>query len=106
MSESKTLFLDLVPSAQESITAAVERLEHVGLAAAGAARHLVDPYLEAVRSTRRYLSVDHTQLVDATVGYAGRLAERQRGFLTELGDTLLGRNGVHRPAKSRASAAA
>lgn len=106
MSETKTLYLDVVPTAQESITAAVERIENVGLAAAGAARHLVDPYIDAVRATRRYLSVDHTQLADATVGYAGKLAEQQQKFLTELGDVLLGKSSAHRAAKPRTSAAA
>jgi hypothetical protein len=106
MSETKTLYLDLVPSTQENLTAAVERLENVGLAAAGAARHLVEPYIEAVRSTQRYLSLDHGQLVDATVGYVGKLAEQQRGFLNELGDVLLGKAGAHRPAKQRSGSSA
>ena len=106
MSETKTLYLDLVPTAQENITGAVERLENIGLAAAGAARHAVDPYIEAVRSTRRYLSVDHTQVLDATVGYVAKLAEQQRGFLAELGDVILGKPGAQRPAKPRSSAAA
>ena len=105
MSETKTLYLDLVPSTQESITTAVEKIESVGLTAAGVARHLVEPYLDAVQSTRRYLSVDHTQLVDATVGYAGKFAEQQQKFLSELGDVLVGKQGAHRPAK-RSSAAA
>ena len=106
MSETKTLYLDLVPSTQESISTAVERIESVGLSAAGVARHLVEPYLDAVQSTRRYLSFDHTQVVDATVGYAGKLAEQQQKFLSELGDVLLGKQGSHRPAKPRSSAAA
>ena len=105
MSETKTLYLDLVPTTQDSISSAVEKIEYVGLAAAGAARHLVEPFIEAVQSTRRYLTVDHTQLVDATVGYAGKLAEQQQKFLSELGDVLVGRQGAHRPAK-RSSAAA
>ena len=106
MSETKTLYLDLVPSTQESVSVAVEKIESVGLAAASAARHLVEPYLEAVQSTRKYLSVDHTQVVDATVGYAGRFAEQQQKFLSELGDVLLGKQGAHRTAKPRSSAAA
>jgi hypothetical protein len=105
MSETKTLYLDLVPTTQDSISSAVEKIENVGLAAAGAARHLVEPFIEAVQSTRRYLSVDHTQLVDATVGYAGKFAEQQQKFLSELGDVLVGKQGAHRPAK-RSSAAA
>ena len=83
----------------------MEKIENVGLAAAGAARHLVEPFIEAVQSTRRYLTVDHTQLVDATVGYAGKFAEQQQKFLSELGDVLVGQQGAHRPAK-RSSAAA
>jgi hypothetical protein len=107
MSETKTLYLDLVPTSQEHLTAAVERLEGIGLAAAGAVRHLVDPYLDAFGATRKYLGVDHTQVVDATVGYAGRLAEQQRQFLTELGDALLGKSPArHGGAKPRSSAAA
>ncbi|TMD08156.1 MAG: hypothetical protein E6I76_13120 [Chloroflexi bacterium] len=106
MSETKTLYLDLVPSTQESITTAVEKIESVGLTAAGVARDLVEPYLDAVQSTRRYLTFDHTQLVDATVGYAGKLAEQQQRFFSELGDVLLGKRGSHRPAKPRTSAAA
>jgi hypothetical protein len=106
MSESKTLYLDLVPSAQENLTAAVERLENVGLAAAGAARHLVEPYIEAVRSTQRYLTVEHTQLVDATAGYVSKFADQQRGFLNELGDVLLGKAGAHRQTKSRSGSSA
>ena len=105
MSETKTLYLDLVPTTQDGISSAVEKIENVGLAAGGAARHLVEPFVEAVQSTRRYLTVDHTQLVDATVGYAGRFAEQQQKFLSELGDVLVGRQGAHRPAK-RSSAAA
>lgn len=105
MSETKTLYLDLVPTTQDSISSAVEKIENVGLAAAGAARHLVEPFIEAVQSTRRYLTVDHTQLVDATVGYAGKFAEQQQKFLSELGDVLVGKQGAHRPAK-RSSAAA
>ena len=105
MSETKTLYLDLVPTTQDSISSAVEKIENVGLAAAGAARHLVEPFIEAVQSTRRYLTVDHTQLVDATVGYAGKFAEQQQKFLAELGDVLVGKQGAHRPAK-RSSAAA
>jgi hypothetical protein len=105
MSETKTLYLDLVPTTQDSISSAVEKIENVGLAAAGAARHLVEPFIEAVQSTRRYLSVDHTELVDATVGYAGKFAEQQQKFLSELGDVLVGKQGAHRPAK-RSSAAA
>jgi hypothetical protein len=105
MSETKTLYLDLVPTTQDSISSAVEKLENVGVAAAGAARHLVEPFIEAVQSTRRYLTVDHTQLVDATVGYAGKFAEQQQKFLSELGDVLVGKQGAHRPAK-RTSAAA
>jgi hypothetical protein len=105
MSETKTLYLDLVPTTQDSISSAVEKIENVGVAAAGAARHLVEPFIEAVQSTRRYLTVDHTQLVDATVGYAGKFAEQQQKFLSELGDVLVGKQGAHRPAK-RTSAAA
>ena len=105
MSDTKTLYLDLVPTTQDSISSAVEKIENVGLAAAGAARHLVEPFIEAVQSTRRYLSVDHTQLVDATVGYTGKFAEQQQKFLSELGDVLVGKQGAHRPAK-RSSAAA
>ena len=105
MSETKTLYLDLVPTTQDSISSAMEKIENVGLAAAGAARHLVEPFIEAVQSTRRYLTVDHTQLVDATVGYAGKFAEQQQKFLSELGDVLVGKQGAHRPAK-RSSAAA
>lgn len=106
MSESKTLYLDLVPSTQEHLTAAIERVEGIGLAAAGAVRHLVDPYLDAFGATRRYLGVEHAQVLDATVGYAGRLAEQQRQFLTELGDVVLGRSTSHRNSKQRGSAAA
>jgi hypothetical protein len=105
MSETKTLYLDVVPSTQESLTAAVERLENAGLTVAGAARHLVEPYIDAVSSTRRYLGVDHTQLVDATVGFAGKVVEQQRGFLVELGDVLLGKAPARHP-KARSSAAA
>ena len=104
MSETKTLYLDLVPSTQESVSVAVEKIESVGLAAAGAARHVVEPFIDALQSTRRYLSVDHTQLVDATVGYAGRFAEQQQTFLSELGDVVLGKHAAHRPAKARSAA--
>jgi hypothetical protein len=106
MSETKTLYLDLVPSTQENLSVTVERIESVGLAAAAAARHLAEPFVDAVQSTRRYLSVDHTQLVDATVGYAGRFAEQQQKFLAELGDVVLGKQGSHRTARPRSSAAA
>lgn len=106
MSESKTLYLDLVPTTQEHLTAAIERVEGIGLAAAGAVRHLVDPYLDAFGATRRYLGVEHTQVLDATVGYAGRLAEQQRQFLTELGDVVLGRTASHRSTKQRSNSAA
>jgi len=105
MSETKTLYLDLVPTAQEGVSQAVERLDGVVLAAAGAARHVVEPYVNAVRSTVRYLSVDHAQLADATVGFASKMADQQRGFLVELGDVLGGKAGSHRSSK-RSSAAA
>jgi len=105
MSENKTLFLDVVPSSQENLTAAIERVENIALSAAGAARHLVEPVLDAVDSTRKYLKLDHTQVVDATVGYAAKLADQQRGFLNDLGDTLLGKPAP-RQNKSRSTAAA
>ncbi len=106
MAETKTLYLDLVPGAQENITVALDRLESVGLSAAGAVRHIVEPYITAVRNTGEYLSVDHTQVLDATVGFASKLLDRQRAYLTELGDVLSGKPSAQRGAKPRSSSAA
>ena len=68
MAETKTLYLDLVPSAQDNLTAAIERVESVGLSAAGAARHVVEPYINAVRGTVEYLGTDHNQLLELDPG--------------------------------------
>ena len=105
MSESKTLYLDVVPATQESLSTAVDRLEVAGLAAVAAVRHLVEPYVAAVRATGRYLRLDHGQLADGTVGFASRYAEQRRAFLVELGDVVAGKN-VGRSGKHRSTSAA
>jgi hypothetical protein len=106
MSETKTLYLDLVPTAQDSLTAAVDRLDSIGLAGAGAVRQVVEPYLSAVRSTARYLSVDHGQVLEATLGLASKLVDQQRAYLVELGDVLTGKAAAPRSGRARSTGAA
>ena len=84
----------------------MDRVESVALSAASAARHMVEPYITAVRSTGNYLSVDHTQVLDATMGFTSKLVDQRRAFLNELGDLLRGKPATQRPAKARSNSAA